>query len=128
MAAVFNPRLTINLIASTSDTDVIGTVDVSFTPFETFLINGAGLRYLLKCKLIGEDSGFNGSNDDLFIFQAQTITAPGTFTFRSNVNRSTLDEDSVGNDEIFAEFTLQSAEPSFPFAQSTNSPVISGDF
>lgn len=128
MATLSNSTLNIDLIAGSSDTDVTTTTNVSLTPFENFLINSGGLRFLLKCTLFGEDSGFNGSDDELFIFPSQTVVTEGTFTFRSRVSRATLNEDSVGNDEVFARFNLQSTEQIFPFSQEDRSPTISGDF
>ena len=128
MANLSNPQLSIRLISNTSNTDTTANVDVALTPFESFLVNSGGLRILLKCKLRGDDSGFNGSDDDLFEFPAQTVAADGMFTFQGTVSRGTLDEDSTGNDEIYAQFTLQSTEQSFPLVVQANSPIISGDF
>jgi len=128
MATLSKPTLSIKLVAGTNNADVTATVTTKLTTFEKGLVDKLGLKFRLKCKLRGEDSGFNGSDDDLFSFAKKTITANGVSTFSTRVSRDTLDEDWEGNDEIYARFTLQSTEAIFPFATSKNSPVISGNF
>jgi hypothetical protein len=128
MAKLTIPNLSIKLISGTNNADVTATVLSTLTPFEKALVDTLGLKFKLKCKLWGEDSGFNGEDDELYSFGSKTITQSGPSTFKATINRSTLDEDSVGNDEIYAKFTLQSTEPLFPFGTSAKSPVISGDF
>ena len=127
MATLSNPTLTIKLISGTNNVDVTATAVVKLTAFETNLIKNLGLKFKIKCMLWGQDSGFNGGDDDLFSFPTQTVTAAGTFTFKGTVSRDLLDED-LGNDEIYAKFTLQSAEPIFALSISKRSPVITGNF
>lgn len=127
MANLSNANLSIKLIAGSSNTDTVARVNVALTQFELFLINSGGLRLQLRCKLIGADSGLTGGDDDLFVFPAQTVSNGGTFTFQSQVSRRTLDEDN-GGDEVYAQFTLQSTEPSFPLVVSVKSNEISGNF
>jgi hypothetical protein len=127
MANLSNPTLTIKLISGTNNADVTATVVVKLTAFELNLVKNLGLKFKLKARLWGQDGGFNGGDDDLFSFSTQTISAGGTFTFKTTVSRNVLDED-WGNDEIYAKFTLQSAEPIFALSISKTSPVISGNF
>ena len=130
MAQLLNPVLAIQLVSGTSNADCTATVDVALTPFELFLITAAGLRLQLRCTLMGADSGATGGDDFLFRFPSQDVATGGGFAFQATVSRSTLDEDSfpAGNDEVFAQFTLESAEPTFPVNVVSNSPEISGDF
>lgn len=130
MASLPNPRLSIELLTGTSNANCTATVNVELTPFELFLINAGGLGLQLRCTLMGADSGGTGDDDFLFRFPSQTVAAGGEFTFPATVSRDTLDEDSfpAGNDEVYAQFTLQSAEPAFPLQVEARSPEISGDF
>jgi len=127
VANLLNPTLTIKLVAGTNSADVTATVTTKLTDFEKVLVK-EGLRFRLKCKLRGEDSGFNGSDDDVFSFPSKTIAASGLSTFTHRISRDTLDEDWEGNDEIYARFTLQSLEPIFPFVKTKDSAVITGNF
>ena len=127
MPAVSTPKLTIKLVSGSSNAEVTATVKAAFTAFDKALIK-LGLTFRMKCKLWGADSGFNGDNDDLFSFTNQLVTSDGTVTFKQTIPRAVLDEDWIGNDEIFARFTLQSREAIVPFSVSTDSPEISGDF
>lgn len=127
MATLSNPALSIKLIAGSSNANVVATVNVALSPLEIFLL-GNGLTLQLKSKLVGDDEGFTGKNNDLFFFPTQKVIKAGTFTFQATVSRGTLDEDLVGNDEVFANFTLQSTEAVFPLVKSSNSDVISGKF
>ncbi|BAZ30441.1 hypothetical protein NIES4074_29010 [Cylindrospermum sp. NIES-4074] len=126
MATLSNPALSIKLIAGSSNANVVATVNVALSPLEIFLL-GNGLSLQLKSKLVGDDDGFTGKDDDLFFFPTQKVTNGGTFTFQATVSRGTLDED-YGNDEVFANFTLQSTEAVFPLVKSIKSNVISGNF
>ena len=133
MASLSNPGLNINLVSGSSNADTVATIRVALTPFELFLINNAGLRLRLRCRLWGEDSGLTGDDDNLFTYPPQLINGAGEFTFRAPVSRATLDEDSgfLGageGDEIYARFTLQSLEPSFPINVSARSRNITGEF
>jgi hypothetical protein len=130
MAQLLNPNLSIELISGTSTANCTANVDVELTPFELFLINAAGLVLQLRCTLMGADGGATGDDDFLFRYPSQIVPAGGGFTFPATVSRSTLDEDSfpAGNDEVYAQFTLESAEPAFPLNVVSNSPEISGDF
>ncbi len=127
MPSLSSAKLSITLGSGSQNADVTATVTVSLTEFDKQLVK-LGLKFKLKCKLRGADSGLNGADDDLFQFPTKTVTAAGTFTFKATVSRDTLDEDWEGNDEIYARFTLQSAEAILPFVTSKNSPEISGNF
>ncbi|MBE8966878.1 hypothetical protein IQ277_11680 [Nostocales cyanobacterium LEGE 12452] len=125
MATLCNPTLSIDLF-SNSEANVSLTVDVRLTSFETFLIENE-VGFQLRAKLVRDDDGFNGGDNDLFLFPTQNITSAGTYTFQSTVSYSTLNEDSSlfnKGDEIFANFSLTSTEQIFPLNVSISSPTI----
>lgn len=126
MANLTEPRLSIDVSAEPNPS-VTATVNISFSTFETFLLNN-GLTFQLDSQLRGNDSGLKGNDDELFSFPSQTITRPGAFVFQATVSRETLNEDRSGNDEIYANFTLRSNENSFPLNQTVSSPEVEGDF
>jgi hypothetical protein len=129
MPQLSNPTLKLELVSGSTQVKVTATVRVSFDTVEENFIKLLGVQFRLRCRIWGEDSGFNGGNDALFSIASKTITADGTYTFTRTVNRSTLDEDWEGNDEIFARFRCQSTTPSFPLAANpVNSPTITGNF
>lgn len=127
MASLTNPSLKIELISGTNNAKVTGTIKVGFTAFEKFNIEH-GVRFRLYCRLVGDDAGFNGGDDDLYLYPRKTLTAGGVYTFAKTLSRNTLDEDSIGEDEVYARFRLVSTEPSFPVNITKESAVISGDF
>jgi hypothetical protein len=128
MPTLSSPKLTVKLISGTSKVDVVAAIHIVFNEFEKKLINLLGLKFKLRCLLRGSDSGFNGADDDLFLFSNKTITADGTSTFSKTMSSSVLDEDWVGEDEVYARFTLQSAEALFPFTGVNDSPIVTGSF
>lgn len=127
MASLSNPALQIDLLTGTSNANVTATVSVTLDPIDTFLVNG-GLTLQLASKLVGDDSGLNGGDNDLFFFPSQNITNTGIYTFQSTVSLGTLDEDSIGRDEVFANFNLQSLNNTFPLNTSVSSANIEGSF
>ncbi|MDA7417016.1 hypothetical protein PGB34_11620 [Xenophilus arseniciresistens] len=128
MPTLSNPNLRITLISGTSKAKVDATVRVNFDAFEEALIKQLGLKFRLGCRIWGEDSGLTGADDSLFSIASQTVTADGNFAFSRTVDRDSLDEDWVGNDEIYARFSCQSTTPSFPLAASVRSAAVTGDF
>ncbi|MBW4427176.1 MAG: hypothetical protein KME50_22735 [Nostoc desertorum CM1-VF14] len=125
MATLCNPTLSIDLFTN-SEPNVSVTVDVRLTSFETFLIENE-VGFQLRAKLVRDDGGFNGGDNNLFLFPTQNITSTGTYTFQSTVSYSTLNEDSGlfnSSDEIFANFSLTSTEQIFPLNVSISSPTI----
>ncbi|WP_100902385.1 hypothetical protein [Nostoc flagelliforme] len=126
MASLSNPALQIDLLTGTSNANVTATVRVTLDQLDTFLLSG-GLTLQLSSKLVGDDSGLTGADDDLFFFPSQNITNTGIYTFQSTVSLGTLDEDN-GGDEVFANFNLKSLNNIFPLNTSVNSPNIEGSF
>ena len=126
MPTMLNPKLAIQLASGTNQRKVTATVTVKFNTVEENMIKVLGLTPRLACRVWGEDSGFNGGDDLLFSYSTKTITKDGTYTFSGTVNKSVLDEDSVGEDEVYAKFALST--PSFPLSAAAQSPTISGDF
>jgi hypothetical protein len=125
MPSLSNPTLSLKLVAGTSKVDVTGSVKVSFSPTEETLIKLLSLKYSLKCRIWAEDSGFNGENDPLFSISSQTVNADGTHTFKRTVDRSSLDEDWEGNDEVFARY-LCTPPSNTGIALTSAPPVRSG--
>jgi hypothetical protein len=124
MAELSNPSLQITLISSSSEADVLATVDVGLTPFEQGLIALLGLPVELRCRLRGADPLFD---DDQFTFDPQPVTGSNTFTFARRLPQSTLDEDSAptDGDELYVRFRLVSLEPTFPLDIERDSGEVS---
>ncbi|MEH2037072.1 hypothetical protein [Nostoc sp.] len=125
MATLYNPTLSIDLFTN-SEPNVSVTVDLKLTSFETFLIENE-VGFQLRAKLVRDNAGFNGEDNDLFLFPTKNITNAGTYTFQSTVSYSTLNQDSGSfnsSDEIFANFSLISTEQIFPLNVSVSSPTI----
>lgn len=130
MPKLSNPTLKIEL-SNTSQANITASVKVAFDSFEENLIKN-GLKFKLRSRLWGDDQGSvtNGDDDPLFWLPSKTITADGTYTFTATVNRSSLDEDWEGNDEIYARFTCSSTTPGFPMNAKpvVSDPPIHGNF
>ena len=131
MANLSNPTFQIDILTGMpNDYLVRGIVNVELTPFETFLVN-AGLPLYLESNIWGEDAGLNGTDDHLFLFPTQTITAPGTHTFEAIIPRGVLNEDSSifdNTDEVYNRFSMVSGTNLFPLNVAINSPEIVGRF
>jgi len=129
MPVLSSPTLSLTLVAGTSNVKVAASVKVSFDDPEETLMKLLSLKYKLRCRIYGEDSGFNGADDSLFSIASKTITGDGTYKFEKTVNRSSLDEDWEGNDEIYAKFSGQTTSASFPFVtHPKQSDSITGNF
>jgi hypothetical protein len=131
MATLSNPTFEIDLLTGMpGDAVVTGTVYVDLEPLDTFLIGG-GLSLELQASIWGEDGGLNGTDEQLFLFPSQNITAEGTYTFTTTVSRGILNEDSSifdQTDEVYSHFNLVSKNNIFPLNTSTSSPFIDGKF
>ena len=125
MPTLSNPTLHIGLVAGTSNRVVTATVKLNFFQSEETLIKFLSLKYLLKCRIWGSDSGFNGDDDPLFSIASKSVNADGTFTFKRTVNASSLDEDWEGNDEVYARFTC-SPPTNSGIVLSAATPIVSG--
>ena len=129
MPVLSSPTLSLTLVAGTSNVKVAASVKVSFDDPEETLMKLLSLKYKLRCRIYGEDGFFNGPDDSLFSIASKTITGDGTYKFAKTVNRSSLDEDWEGNDEIYAKFSGQTTSASFPFVtHPKQSDSITGNF
>lgn len=128
MPTVAKPHLTIKLISGTNNVEIAVTTNVTLDSTDLFLVKNAGLRFKLRGKMRGEDSGLNGGDDDLFNLPSHGVMESGTVTTKKTVSRDSLDEDWEGNDEVYARMTLVSLAPIFPFSKSRDSAVITGNF
>jgi hypothetical protein len=128
MPVLSNPTLKLELVSGTSNVKVTAVVRVNFDTVEENFIKLLGLKFRLRCNIRGEDGIFN-PDDALFSIATKTITADGSFTFTRTVNRGSLDEDWLGNDEVYARFHCKSTTPSFPLAATpVDSATITGNF
>jgi len=112
--ALRDPLLGIQTFSYTNQAEVTATVRVELSPFVRFLIEEDLVDITLQCSVWGIDGGFFGRNDHLFNFSDRLITGEGTYTFRTHVNRSVLNEDRSWfnqGDEIAAKFSLTSSDP-----------------
>jgi hypothetical protein len=127
MPVLSNATLKLELVSNSTQVKATATIKVNFDAFEESLIKNNSLKFKLKCRVWGEDGGFNGSDDPLFWMDTKTITADDTYTFTRTVSRSRLDED-WGNDEIYARFFCQSTTPGLPLTAKARTNTISGRF
>jgi hypothetical protein len=133
MATLSNPTFQVDILTGMpNDYRVRGTVNLELTQFETFLIN-AGLPLRLESNIWSEDAGEIERTDDLlFSFSSQSITAPGTYQFEAIIPRGILNEDSSlfdNSDEIYNRFSLVSGTNLFQInVAPINSPIITGRF
>lgn len=126
MAILSNPSFT----AVPQGGDVIkvtAKVKVSFNPFEEYMIKN-GLQVAVSCRMWGEDSGFNGADDNLFSMGSKRVAADGNVEFVRNVAKSWLDEDWEGKDEIYARFGLASQSPGIIAPISVRSATKTGRY
>ncbi len=126
MPILSNPKLKITSTAGSGQLKITTSVTVRFSAAEENIIKANSLTFKLKSRVWGEDDGFNGGNDPLFWLATKTITKGGDYQFVRTVHHGLLDEDSVGEDEVFAKFFLQAV--AFPMMASTRSPTQSGDY
>lgn len=106
---------------------VTAQVNVTFTQFEKFMIS-QGLAVSVSCRMWGEDSGFNGDDDNLFSMGTKAVSNSGVVQFTRNVAKDWLDEDWEGQDEIYAKFTLASASPGIIATVVKSSPTKTGSY
>ena len=120
---------------------VSGTVTVGLTPFEISLIQ-MGFPVQLQSNIWADDtsplaltdgrspSDYGNSDDLLFSYPIQNISAPGNYTVNAIVPRWLLDEDNywVGErDEGYNRFSLVSGSNLFPSNSIViNSPPVMG--
>jgi hypothetical protein len=124
-----NPKLKIELVSGTTKRKLTATIDVSFDANEeTFIKLVPTIRSKIRCQIMGSDSGFNGGNDHITWMTNQFINKDGQVKFTKTVNASSLDEDTVGADEIIARFSCVNNSPVLFSPSSVDSPEISGDF
>lgn len=135
MPILSNPTLKIELNSTdNSRRNITATVKVTFSDGEKAAMQALGGRYRLRCKIWGkdegEDSGLNGSNDELDIpITGQWADKTETHTFFATPLTSKLDEDDQFQDEIIARFScVPQASLVLGNATSVNSPKVSGSF
>jgi len=142
MATLSNPTFQVDVLTGMPyDYHVSGTVNVELSPFEIFLIQ-MGLPLQLQSNIWADDtspvalaegpspSDYGNSDDFLFSYTTQNITAPGTYAFNAIVPRWRLDEDNSWageRDEAYNRFSLVSGSNLFPINNIViNSPTVTG--
>lgn len=127
MASLSHPNLVITLASGTSNVHVQASVTVTFSAFELALMK-LGLKGRLRCELWGKDGTIlTGGDDNLLSFNTRTVTSSGTQTFSRTIPSSMLNED-IGRDEVYAAFMLSSNQPTFSMDVRADSPVVTGFF
>jgi len=126
MPVLSNPKLKIQSTAGSSQMKVTTSVTVAFSAAEKHITEVLNLKFKLASRVWGEDSGFNGGDDSLFSLATKTITRGGNYEFVRSVDRSMLDEDWEGNDELFARFALNAV--AFPMSASAQSSTQVGNY
>ncbi|MEO8152426.1 MAG: hypothetical protein ABI605_05100 [Rhizobacter sp.] len=126
MPTLSNPKLKIQSTSGSNQMKVTTTVTVQFSAAEENIIKILSLKCKLASRVWGEDSGFNGGDDPLFSLATKTITKNGTYEFVRSVDRSLLDEDWEGNDELYARFALNAV--AFPMSATAQSATQVGNY
>ncbi len=126
MPTLSDPKLAITVATGSGNATVTVSVDVSFTQGEKSLMGVfPDLDYIVTCKALGADTV--GDDDNLFqVGFAQIRDDQDDLTFSRLVAKSELDEDSPGDDEIYARFTCV-GNPNFPLPVKSAEPVKSSE-
>jgi len=117
MPTLSNPRLSIKLVAGTTKVEITSSVKVNFTPNEEAIMK---LFPLVKYTMITVTS-----------VGPKKVNADHSHSFKREVDKSALDEDWEGNDEIYARFRCAApTNVGFVLASATpvNSDTITGNF
>lgn len=92
------------------------------------LIPGFGFPFIeLKANIMGED----GYWDDIVLrFENQRVTQSGLYTFSKTVPTAWLNEDAIGQDEIYTKFNVVNhTNPQSPFGpKQINSNFVTREF
>lgn len=117
MAAIQDPKLEIIPDDASRKAQVRVTCELQFTDQEIEAMNEHpnGLFYQLYCWLMGEDLGEQSLiNPDDFLYSFGTRRFPDgppnptqTIAFETTLDYDVLNEDVIGQDEIYAKFMLQ---------------------
>ena len=123
MAKLSNPKLIINLNDDFATVDIDASVDFtldSSNPTEVYLVEKAGVKFQVKCRIIGNDSNelLSGDGDYRFwVDNTKTVGSSGTVCFhKTAILHHKLDEGLGCNDDICARFICNStiSSPLFP--------------
>jgi hypothetical protein len=142
MATLSNPTFQVDALTGMPYHYLVsGTVTVGLTPFEISLIQ-IGYPLELHSNIWADDTSFlaladgpspsdYGNSDDLlFSYTIQNISAPGNYTVNAIVPRSLLNEDNSWageRDEGYNRFSLVSGSNLFPSNSiAINSPLVMG--
>ena len=142
MATLSNPTFQVDTLTGMPYYYLVsGSVTVGFTPSEISLIQ-AGFPLQLQSNIWADDtsslaltdgpspSDYGNSDDLLFSYTIQNISAPGTYTVNAIVPRWRLDEDNSWageRDEAYNRFSLVSGSNLFTLNPIViNSPTVTG--
>lgn len=109
MATISNANLQVSHDHTKKTARVIVTAMVNFSAYELSEIR-QGLRFKLRCRLWGSDSGLTGADDALYAFPSKyfpdsTPSASEKAVFDVTLGEGVLDED-IGTDEVYGRLTL----------------------
>jgi hypothetical protein len=130
MASLSNANLTLTRDTDKKTVRAVASVRITFTTFELNQMK-QGLRFRLRAKLMGADSGLFGGDDDLFTYTPSKTFPDATpnnvenATFDVVLGEGVLDEDT-GTDEIYAKFELTNLFTLVTVRR--NSPEVTGNF
>ena len=132
MPKLSDPKLAIKVSSGSPDATVTASVDVSFSDTEKTLIKLLNLKYRLTCRIRGADSGLQGGDNALFTLGNVSVDSDrNNVSFERIVSRDRLDEDNVGQDEVYARFFCTPPENTgiaLTPAKTVDSPEVHGSF
>ena len=132
MPTLSDPHLAIKVASGSPDATVTASVDVSFSEIEERLIQLLALNYRVTCRIRGADSGFTGSDNALFTLGNVSVNSDrNNIQFARTVSRDMLDEDSIGEDEVYARFWCTppaNTGLALTAASTIDSPEVHGSF
>jgi hypothetical protein len=132
MPTLSDPKLAIKVASGSPDATVTASVDVSFSETEKKLIQLLSLNYRVTCRIRAADSGLTGSDNALFTLGNVTVNSNrNNIPFARTVSRDLLDEDVVGEDEVYARFWCTppaNTGLALTAARTVDSPEIHGSF
>ena len=132
MPKLSDPKLSIRVASGSPDATVTASVDVSFSATEKTLISLLSLNYKVTCRIRAADSGLTGSDNALFTLGNVMVNSDrNNIPFSRVVFRDRLDEDVVGEDEVYARFScVPPADTGLALtpAATVDSDEISGSF
>jgi hypothetical protein len=129
MPKLSDPKLEIEVTSGSPNAAVTASVDVSFSSTEKQLIDFFKLKYKLTCRIRAADIG---NDNALFTLGNVEVTSDrNDVRFSRIVSRDALDEDNIGQDEVYARFWCTPPTDTgllLAAAKTVDSPEVSGSW